>query len=408
MRKWWMSLVIVLILTMPLVRPAIAAEITFDRASLQLKYAYSNTPIEINHDAQGNFIVSDDGGIIWVINPVNLSYHLYDTYVINLTDATPAEEGFYFTDNVDGIGFTNLLTKSLWFVPQEDQGQIHHSFGPIEIDAAGGVWAIEWNSTDSKIYKISRNESTLTVCALIPTTGGPDYGTYAYELIYHNGFLWWYNSFEEEITRLNPVPVDGAYTIEYWDLGLSNVSIEGRGLDFDAAGNFWFSGGPAASILSFNPQSEELTTYTVQTGSPSIEGVAVNGSEVWYADHRGSIGRLSPGDAEKTTTSLAPAKHSFTVNSILDCDVLESTPEVLYATESGTLGITNPTLTSSTPNPGWTIYTMSDNDELNGIDSVPGFAFVSEKNLSENKGEIIRINLTSLPEYKVFLPLIIR
>ena len=401
------SFLIMVLLASLVINPVKAAQISIDQVNLHDTYPYSNHPVEINQDAIGNFIASDDAGVIWKINPVSGSYTLYDTAILGLSDATSADAGYYFTDFLDGIAFTDLLNTFRWIVPLEDQGQTNHSFGPIELDSVGGVWAIEYDFSDSKIYKINRNGTNASVCTLIRSTGGPDYGTYAYDLDYYGGFLWWYNWFDESITRLNLSPVNGVYSLESWRISSSNASIEGRGNEFDSSGNFWISGGPEGTLFSFNPVSEELTTYTVP-GDPSIEGVAILGSQVWYADLFGSAGILFPAIAPKVTTDLSLAYHLDSLVFSNPCNIISGIVTENFASTSGTLPFTPRAVTENNSNLGWTIFPLSIDEVLSGIGAAQGVVLMSETNVAGSSGQLIRFIPPPPIEFKVFLPLIKR
>ena len=398
--------------------PARAAEITVDQVNLRGTYQYSASPWEINPDSLGNLIVSDSGGVIWKINPLSGAYTLYDTAIPNLSDAHPVSGGYWFTDYLNGVAFTDLTDSYYWIFQEVGMDPSDYSFGALELDPAGNVWIVEYFGASSRLYKANKNnENTATICPLVKAVGDPYYGTYAYDMVEYGGFLWFYNYFTDRIVKFNPV-ADGnqEYTLEHWATEVEG-EIEGRTIEFDANGNLWISGGGAGTILRFNPATKDLDTYSAPLRDyfpggdlevPSIEGVTVVGNRIWYADLWGSVGELDPA-ASHTSTNLTTNTNSIKLKLSSTCAPLTAIKTGNYPSQSGTLPFVNQPVTLDTTTPGWAVYVLTTSDVLSGINNAQGVVLVSEPNESSPQlSKLLRFKPSTAPEFKVFLPLIIR
>lgn len=409
-RKITAGVLVLVLLGVIIPSPASAAQISVDQVNLKDIYDFSENPWEIIPDGLGNLIISDDAGIIWKVNPVNGNYSLIDTAIVGLASARPAEGGYYFSDYQNMIGFENLNDIYLWEIPLEDENQIDHAIGRLNIDSSGAIWFIEYETSDSKIYKLTRNGSKATVCTLIPVSGSSDYGTYAYDLDFYSGYFWWFNYYEERIVRLNSMPnISGEYLMEYWDVPEGSTVVGGRENAFDSAGNFWISGGGSGTLLLFDPVTKILTTYTVPgPDSPSIEGVTINGSQVWYGDMYGSVGILNSAVVTGESINLTSASGSFYLNGVSSCEELAATMVDVYGTQSGTLGFADRSVVPDTSHPGWINFPLSENDLLSGINTAQGVVLVSAPNDLPAYRKLIRFTPENADDFKVFLPLIVR
>ena len=388
-----------------------AAEISVDSVNTKSIYGYSEVPLDINPDGSGNLIVSDNGYVIWKINPLSGAYTVYDTALNPVSDAhrvSGQTEAYWFTNNTDRITYTNLVTSYTWEVPPET-GQVEKSLGQIEIGPNGEIWAIEYFSTKSKLLKVTRDSNVATICTLLPESGSSDYGTWAYDLILRDNYLWWFNWSADRVVRLNITPdVQGKYTLESWDTDIPVGPIEGRVLDFDQAGNLWVPGGGAGKIYRFNPTSEGLTTFSIP-GTTSIEGVTVLDGHVWYADSKGSVGILDPLAAPGIPLDLSSNYHSEKLVIDLPCNVSVADETSNEQTVNGAFTFTPRIVTIDTTHPGLTIMPLASDDALTGINSAQSVVLVSnQKGNFPYTGQLIRFIPTTPSEYKVFLPLIVR
>lgn len=411
-RRLLAGLLLVVLLAGGVLIPVDAAEISADYMDTKTIYSYSDVPLDINPDGNGNLIISDNGYVIWKINPLNGTYTIYDVGINPVSDAqgVPSPtEGYWFTNNVDQISFTDLSNIFSWVIPVE-AGQVGQSVGQIAIDPAGAVWAIESFSTKSKVYKITRNLKVATICRLIPNSGGTDYGTWAYDMILRDNYLWWFNWSEDQIVRMNITQdVQGKFTMEQWDTGISMGAIEGRVIDFDQAGNLWIPGGGAGKIYQFNPTTQVLRTFSIP-GTTSIEGVTAFGWTIWYADSKGSVGILNPLAAPSVSSDLASNYQSDQLVISLPCDGVDAIETNIFATTSGMFDLTHPqSITLDTTHPGLTIVPLAPDDALTGINNAQGVIMVSnQKGPEPHTGQLIRFIPPPVIEYKVFLPLIRR
>lgn len=408
-RKISAGVLVLVLMGLIISSPALAAQISVDQVNLKDVYDFSENPWEIIPDGMGGLVVSDDGGVIWQVNPNTGSYSLVDTAIVGLASARPAEGGYYFSDYQNTIGFTDQNDIYLWEIPPEDEYQIDHAIGRLNLDSSGAVWFIENETSDSKIYKFNRSGSSAEVCTLIPLIGSPDYGTYAYDLDYHDGYLWWFNYFEERIVRLNTVPnASEEYLMEYWDVPEGTTWVGGRENAFDSAGKFWVSGGGEGKLLRFDPVTKILTTYTVPgPGSPSIEGLTIVGSQVWYADMYGSVGILDPAVVTGISTGPLPYGSMF-LSGASSCATLPAVMDDVYATQSGTLGFADRSVTPDTSHPGWVIFPLSENDLLSGINTAQRVVLISAPNDIQVDRKLIRFTSDITYDFEVFLPLIVR
>lgn len=396
--------------------PALAAQVAVDQVNLRDEYEYSNNPWDIFPDGHGNLIVSDDGRIIWKINPVNGNYSLIDTAVPNLASlasARPAEGGYYFSDFDDYIGFTNLTSSTVWKIPYE-VNQLDHSLDHVNIDSSGKVWFIENDSSDSKVYFLTRLNTSATVCTLTPVTGLPnltDYGTYAYDLDYHGGYLWWFNWYAKKIVRLNPVPDGtGRYLMVSWSVPVDSTAIGGRENDFDTLGNLWIPGGASGTILRFNPATETLTIYDSPTAGRSMEGLTISNNKVWFADLNGAVGvldPLDPGVVIRSETDLSSEYHAEYFKTFDPCSVLSGITTTNYPSQSGTLPFIDRAVTPDTTHPGWMIFPLGD-EEPSGINTAQGVVLVSAPHSDFTLRKLLRFKIENGTEYQVYLPLILR
>lgn len=405
------GLLLVVLLAGVISIPVDAAEISVDYVDTKSIYSYSDVPLDINPDGNGNLIISDNGYVIWKINPLSGAYTIYDVGIIPVSDAhriPGVTEGYWFTNNVDWITYTDLVKSYTWEVPYE-QGEVGQSLGQLEIISSDEVWMIEYFSPKSKLHKVTRNSNVATVCTLIPESGSPDYGTWAYDMILRDNYLWWFNWSADRIVRMNITPdAQGKFTMEYWDTGIAIGAIEGRVLDFDQAGNIWIPGGSAGKIYQFNPTTKVLRTFSIP-GTTSIEGVTAFGWSIWYADSKGSVGILNPVAAPSVPSDLTLNYHSEKLIILLPCSVVEAVETNNMATLSGTIDFTDLLVTPDTTHPGLTILPLDPDDALTGINSAQGVVMVSnQKGDSPHIGQLIRFIPPAPIEYKVFLPLIRR
>jgi len=407
-QRLFRSILLCIVIGLVTFAPVIAAQISVDQVELGTVYPLSNIPWEINPDGNGNLIVSDDYGSIWVVNPMTKGYTLYDTGIVGLADAHMAAGGYWFTDYSGSVGFTNLSQTYLWEIPLEE-GLTARSMGPVAIDHLGGVWAIEYDGSKSKIHNVNRNGSVATICTLVPAEGGMiDYGTYAYDLTAYGGYLWWYNWFDDLIVRFNPVPnVSGEYTLDYWSTGIPYSYIEGHGNSFDSEGNFWISGGGAGTIYKFNPGSGILSTYSVP-GATSIEGVAINNGKVWATNMYGSVLVLTPNMISPQNSDLSGNFNSMQLKPPTVCSSPSPIIDTLYDTKTGILPFSSRTVDIDSTNIGWAIVQLSENDLMAGIGAAQGIVLAGETyNVGSKPGILLRFSETTT-QHKVYLPLIKR
>ena len=411
-RRLVSGLLLIMLLAGAISIPVDAAEITINYVNTKTISSFSDVPLDINPDGNGNLIISDNGYVIWKINPLNGAYTVYDTGIIYpVSDAHRAlgsTEGYWFTNNVDKVMYTDLTKTYTWAVPYE-QGEVGQSLGQLEIASSQEIWLIEYFSTKSKIHKVTRNSNVATVCTLVSASGGLDYGTWAYDMILRDNYLWWFNWSDDLIVRMNTTPdAQGKFTMEYWDTGIAVGAIEGRVLDFDQTGNLWIPGGGAGKIFQFNPTTEDFRTYSIP-GTTTIEGVTVFGSQIVYADSEGSIGILNPLAAPSVTSNLSLNYHSEKLVIQLPCDPLEAVQTNNEATLAGTLPFTDRTIPLNTNHPGLTILPLDSDDSLTGINTAQGVVMVSnQKGDSPHIGQLLRFIPPPPTEFKVFLPLIKR
>ena len=143
-RRLFSGLLLIVLLAGAISIPVDAAEITVDYVDTKPIYGFSDYPLDINSDGNGNLIISDNGYVIWKINPLSGAYTIYDVGINPVSDAhrvPGTTEGYWFTNIVDQVSFTDLVNSFSWVIPVED-GQVGQSVGQIEIDTAGAVWAI--------------------------------------------------------------------------------------------------------------------------------------------------------------------------------------------------------------------------------------------------------------------------
>jgi streptogramin lyase len=413
-RKYPLLFFHLFLITSLVIAPVQASDTTVDQVKLKSVYTYAGYPLEINPDAAGNLIVSDDGGIIWKIHPKTGEYTLYDTTLTGLTDAHAVSGGYWFTNTNNIVAFFDSVNSYQWEFLEDGLSQADYHFGAVDLDAAGNVWIAEVISATSRLYRVTRGQNnTAIICPLIKAAGDPAYGTYAYDMVSYAGYLWYYNHFADWIVRFNPVPdINQEFTLDFWPTGILPGSIEGRGIQFDDSGSLWISGGGSGTILRFNPATNLLDTFTVPVRDqvvPSIEGVTVNGSQIWYADLKGSVGVLDMA-APHTITDLSNTSGSLKLKFASPCASIPAVVVPLYTSQSGTLSFTERTVTPDTSHPGWMIYPLTTDDHLAGIKAAQEVVLVSETNISETPhfGQILRFKQSAPDEYKVFLPLIRR
>ena len=136
LRRLVSGLLLIMLLAGAISIPVDAAEITINYVNTKTISSFSDVPLDINPDGNGNLIISDNGYVIWKINPLNGAYTVYDTGIIYpVSDAHRAlgsTEGYWFTNNVDKVMYTDLTKTYTWTVPYE-QGEVGQSLGQLEI-----------------------------------------------------------------------------------------------------------------------------------------------------------------------------------------------------------------------------------------------------------------------------------
>lgn len=409
-RRLLSGLLLVVLLAGGVLIPVKAAEISVDYVDTKSIYDYSDVPLDINPDMGGNLIISDNGYVIWKINPLSGAYTIYDVGIYPVSDAhrVPGTlEAYWFTNNIDWITYNDLVKSYTWDVLAD--GGDERSIGQIEIGSYSDIWAIEYFSSKSKLLKVTRNSNIATICTLIPVSGNPDYGTWAYDMILRDNYLWWFNWSDNQIVRMNTNPdAQGKFTMEYWDTGIATGHVEGRVIDFDHAGNLWIPGGGAGKIYQFNPTSEVLHTFSIP-GTTSIEGVTILGSQIWYADSKGSVGILNPLVVPSIPSDLTLNYYSEKFEISLPCDVVEAVQTDNFPSISGIIDFTDRSVTPDTTHPGLTILPLDTDDALTGINTTQGVVMVSnQKGPEPHVGQLIRFIPPPENEFKVFLPLIRR
>jgi len=418
--KFLYLLILVSALIITIVSPASAAEFVLEEADLKTSNPYSNL-IHVNLDNLNNLIVSDEYGLIWQVNPSSGGYTYYDTTIVNLTDAHRSSNKYYFTNGVNGIGYAEPSTGKSFFWNYDVDNIAIYKFGSLAIDGQGGIWVADYLGPEispgsyigGSLYKFqtagSSSAPTADICPL-RASQGDNYETWAYDLVFYDGFLWYYNWNDDLIYRLNPtLNAESQYELKSWATGMAdNDFIEGRVLAFDASGLLWIPGGASGTIMSFDPVSQVLSTYTVPVSPTSVEGVTVLYGKVWYADYLGSAGVLDPIQAPHTHSDPLPSTTIYLPEA--QCVSLGAFDQVyFYETKPGTLPFTERAITPTNPESGWTVIPLTPNDELNGINAAQSAVLITDTWRGDSVPSARLLRLKSEPGgNKVYLPAILR
>jgi streptogramin lyase len=340
---------------------------------------------EINRDSQGMLYVSDyAAGEIWKINPVDDGYTLFGNLGEAL-DAQPDANGkIWFTDDVDSIAVLDPATHqgTRWTL-----GNSELSLQAITFDQAGYVWIAEGFGQTSKLNRF--NPTTYEWCPYsLPG------GSYAYDLIYADGFLWQTNWGNDRVFKFDPV----SEQLLRWNIGTDATP---KGLALDSDNNLWWADAKLAALVRFDTDTNQMTKYSLPFGSKPVM-LHFNDNALWYTEDSsgspnppGTFGSLNPGQASGTMTTLSPATQSLTHDA---CTNLGAGSPFTASVSSGKLAWNTGMATQVVNQSGWMIYQLPDQSIPYGISSTAGMVWVAD----QGRQKLVRFPL----DYYLYLPLV--
>ena len=393
------------------VAPVQAAEIEPETGTIS--YTGNTNPIQftdINTGPDSNLYITDkENTDAVVLNPLTGDYKVYFLAVSqDAGDVQPAPNGrIWYTDNRDQLGVfdpTECSTEyescggNVWTFPKLGINEDIPNIGPLAFDGQGYGWVGVYAGAIPRLYRVNfTGGANLEYCPY----NIENYKTH--DIKYFNGGLWFGDYAGDRILRFDPT----TKVMKAWELGSLAYPAH---LAFDIRdGSLWWADTQSSRIghLAFGT-TDTLTFYNIPEGVEPWS-VAVQDGMVWYTDQIGKIGRLDPAAAEEpVSTQVNPQLHGpFTTT----CSTLSTalTPGGYFFTSSN-LQFTafNPALVPTSPQVGWTIYTMPGGSIPFGMAAASGAVFATDSDISStNAGKLVRFGVPQ-EQYKVFLPLIMR